>query len=148
GRRAYDLARREQAVALEAVPVHVTRAEVSGFDGTRATIGITCSAGFYVRSFAHALGQLVGTGACLEALQRTRSGDFGIDCAVTLQEVVERPERAWQTAVSLDSLLASFPAVLLSEDDRRRVSHGQEVTHGAPATSGAERPPDWVRLLD
>ena len=82
GRRAYDLARRDQSVALAPAAVRVARAELVAFTGTHATVALTCSAGFYVRSFAHALGRLVGTGACLEALQRTRSGEFGIDEAV------------------------------------------------------------------
>ena len=65
GRRAYDLARRDQAVALAPAPVRVARAELLDAAGAQARVASTCSAGFYVRSFAHALGEAVGTGACL-----------------------------------------------------------------------------------
>ena len=40
------------------------------------TLRVDCSAGFYVRSLAHDLGDRLGTGAHLAALRRTRSGDF------------------------------------------------------------------------
>src|SRR5690606_15319026 len=71
GRRAYDLARRDEPVELTPVPVTVSRAELLAFDGETARVALTCSPGFYVRSFAHAAGELAGTGACLSALRRT-----------------------------------------------------------------------------
>ena len=69
GRRAYDFARSDEEVVLTPVLVRVTRAELTHFDGERATVSLTSSPGFYVRTFAHELGRLVGTGACLEALE-------------------------------------------------------------------------------
>ena len=58
------------------MPVTVSRAVLTAFDDDTASVSLTCSAGFYVRSFAHELGRMLGCGACLEALRRTRSGDF------------------------------------------------------------------------
>jgi tRNA pseudouridine55 synthase len=142
GQRAYERARRELPVALTAVPVRVARAELLDFDGRSARVGITCSAGFYVRSFAHALGALVGTGACLEALRRTRSGEFGLASTVSVDALVHDPAAAAGRMIPIDRLLTRFPAVPLTEEGRRRVSHGQEV-EGAP-----ERPAEWVRLVD
>ena len=43
------------------------------------------SAGFYVRSLAHDLGRVLGMGATLEALRRTRAGSFGLQDAVTTE---------------------------------------------------------------
>ncbi len=87
GHRAYELARRKEEVTLTPVPVHVARADIEAFDGWSARIALTVSPGFYVRSFAHSLGQSVGTGAYLEALQRTRSGEFRLDEAMTVDEL-------------------------------------------------------------
>src|SRR5688572_29978346 len=87
GRRAYDFARKAEAVELTAVPVRVSRAELTDFSGIRATVSLTCSAGFYVRSFAHELGIRVNTGACLEALRRTRSGEFHVAEALSLESL-------------------------------------------------------------
>jgi tRNA pseudouridine55 synthase len=146
GRRAYDLARRDEPVALKAAAVTVSRAELLGFDGVTARVGISCSAGFYVRSFAHSLGEVTGAGACLEALRRTRSGEFSLEQAVPLRVLTEEPARAAASLVPLDRLLQAFPAVQLSEDGCRRVSHGQEVE--APPQDRSERSSEWVRLVD
>lgn len=139
GRRAYDMARREQPVELSPVPVTVTRAELDAFTGDTARVRLVCSAGFYVRAFAHSLGELTDTGACLEALRRTRSGEFTLERAMTLEELSSGvPPIA---IVPMDSLLAAVPAVRVTAEGRKRVSRGQEV-EGASATA------EWVRLMD
>src|SRR5688500_414299 len=105
GRRAYAMARRDQVVELTAVPVAVSRAELLEFDGATARVAITCSAGFYVRSFAHALGDLTAAGACLAALRRTRSGDFRIGDAVSLDQFVQDPAGAARRIIPPERLL-------------------------------------------
>jgi tRNA pseudouridine55 synthase len=163
-KRAYVLARRDEAVALRAVPVHVSRAELIEFSGALALVAITCSAGFYVRTFAHVLGQLAGTGGCLDALRRTRSGDFSVAAAIPLDEVVERPRAASERLIALEGLLRWMPAARLTGEGLRRVTHGREIEAVHLADGGAEEqdPPyrpgvaaqqhrphsEWVRLLD
>lgn len=155
GHRAYNLARAARGVPgappspdgparpvveLTPVPVTVTRVELLSFEGTIARVAMTCSAGFYVRSFAHSMGALVGTGACLEALRRTRSGDFGLGSSVTVEDLQIRPALVDERVVPLDRLLERFPAVAVDDQERKQVSRGQDVhaSVGAP----------WVRLLD
>jgi len=146
GRRAYALARGEGDVALPEVPVRVDRAALLEFDDGRARVLIVCSAGFYVRSFAHDLGQRVGTGACLEALRRTRAGDFTLATAMRLEEVHEG-RRVAERLVPLHALLATWPAVTLTDRGRDRVAHGRELEDGDYIGTGP-RDPAWIRLLD
>ncbi len=168
-RRAYTLARRDEAVELKAVPVRVSRAELIELSGSSARVAITCSAGFYVRTFAHVLGQLAGTGACLEALRRTRSGEYGLEGALPLEDVVERPAAAAGRLIPLEGLLSWMPAARLTEEGRRRVVHGRDVEAGhllARESGSTEQDPpygqdpscgagghgrphaNWVRLFD
>jgi tRNA pseudouridine55 synthase len=140
GRRAYEMARKNQDVALTPVPVTVRCAELEDLTGHVGRVRLTCSAGFYVRSFAQSLGEKVGTGACLEALRRTRSGDFSLDEALPLERLVPGAGAAVEALIPLDRLLPSLPAISVGDDARSRVSHGQEVEGAA----GAE----WVRLMD
>jgi tRNA pseudouridine55 synthase len=153
GQRAYVLARRAEPVALAPVMVRVTRAALLDVTATSARVAITCSAGFYVRAFAHTLGERVGTGACLESLRRTRSGEFDQAAAVGLEDMQRDPAAAASRVVPLDRLLTGFPAVELSDEGRIRVSHGREVDrahlrpeNGAPTSRTETR--EWVRLLD
>lgn len=146
GRRAYDLARDDEEVVLAPVTVRVTRAEILSFTGDRARVALTCSSGFYVRSFAHELGQFVGTGACLEELRRTRSGEFVIEAAVCLDALQDDAEHAADWLIPVEALLGSMPAVRLTEEGRLRVAHGRDIDAGHVAV--AAPPADWVRLLD
>src|SRR3954464_14211353 len=167
GRRAYDLARRKQEVTLNPVLVEVPRAELVGFDGWTVTIALTCSAGFYVRSFAHTLGKTVGTGAYLETLQRTRSGEFRLDEAMTLDDICGDAEALgardgsretlldW--VIPLERLLTSFPAVVVTEEGRLWVGHGRELgpaqyRPAIPSRRGEEHTTNrdalWVRVTD
>jgi len=149
GRRAYEQARRAEPVALAPAPVRVSRADIADVTGAQARISITCSAGFYVRSFAHALGELLGTGACLEALRRTRSGDFTLDAALAL-DAIQDAGRVEAALVTMDRLLPRFPAVQVTPQGRRFVHHGRELRPGdfEPIGGSAPRNPPYVRILD
>ena len=152
GQRAYAMARRAEPVALQPVPVHLAAAELLEFTGASARVTLSCSAGFYVRSFAHTIGEQVGTGACLEALRRTRSGSFVMSDAVTLEELQRDPAAAAERAVPLDRLLLDLPGARLTDEGRTRVSHGQDVdhTHVWPEDSVClnTHAGEWIRLLD
>ena len=163
GRRAYDFARKAETVELTAVPVRVSGVVLKTCEGESATVSLTCSAGFYVRAFAHSLGEIVGTGACLAALRRTRSGEFGLEGAVSLDELSRDDSHEQQLAswlIPLEQLLPGLPARRLTGEGLIRVSHGRLVEAADLLTPGPQDPayafrragpvdpPEWVRLLD
>jgi tRNA pseudouridine55 synthase len=152
GQRAYAMARRAEPVALEPVPVRLSRVDLLEFTGASARVSLSCSAGFYVRSFAQELGERVGTGACLEELRRTRSGPFDLSNAVALEELQRDPASAAARAVPMDQLLLDMPGARLTDEGRRRISHGQDVdqAHVWPEDTACleTSPSQWVRLLD
>src|SRR5688572_2806371 len=142
GRRAYAMAREATPVQLTPAPVTVSRADLLEFTGDVARVRLTCSAGFYVRTFANSLGELVQTGACLQDLRRTRSGNFSLNEAIDLETLGRDAETAAGAVIPLHRLMPDYPVVTLTDEARSRVSHGQEVD-GA-VNGGAE----WVRLTD
>ena len=156
GRRAYAFARDEEEVVLTPVPVHVSCAELTAFSGERAAVSLTSSPGFYVRTFAHELGRLVGTGACLEALRRTRSGEFRLAEALTVESLQEGV--ADVDLVPIERLLPALPSVVLTDEGVARVTHGRqlEVEHYMPGPqdpacarrAGPVDPPQWTRIFD
>lgn len=152
GRRAYAMARRDEPVELKAVPVTVSRALLTALDDDTARVSITCSAGFYVRSFAHELGRMLGCGACLEALRRTRSGEFTLAAAVTLEELTAQDASTTLASrvISCDQLLPDYPTVELNDQGLAFVSNGRDL---GPAQMSGRLPADttpasWVRLMD
>ena len=145
GRRAYRLARLGQTVALTPVPVRVSRGDLLDYTEGTARVALTCSAGFYVRSFTHALGELAGTGAYLDALRRTRSGEFGLDVAVSMDGLRDASGPG-QRLIALEGLLGGLPAVTLTDRGRAHASHGREV--GPEDYVNGTLNSAWVRLLD
>ena len=53
-----------------------------------ATIRIACTKGTYIRAFARDLGEALGSGAHLESLCRTRTGDYSLDKALSLEQAL------------------------------------------------------------
>ena len=161
GRRAYDFARRDEPVELAAVPVRVSRLELIESGNNRCRLSLTCSAGFYVRALVRDLGERCGTGATLEALRRTRSGEFTIDEAIPLDALRtvtgaaegrdddrRGPADLETLLIPMERLLTSFPAVTVTTEGLTRVSHGQHVR---PSDVSGALPPassEWVRVLD
>src|SRR5262249_46727947 len=94
GRRAYELARRDEPVTLDAVPVRISRIELIEFGDDRCRMSLPCSAGFYVRALVRDLGERCGTGATLEALRRTRSGEFSLEEAIDLDSLGKVRDRS------------------------------------------------------
>jgi tRNA pseudouridine55 synthase len=148
GTRAHDRARRHGAAAVQPKPVSVIvhRLELLSFDGESATVLVVAGKGFYVRSLANDVGAAVGTGARLEALRRTRSGDFSLNQAIRYEELVAGTRDALLARlVPFDALLPHWPSVRLDTDSVERVRHGLDVGPFAlPESSRA----DLVRLLD
>ncbi len=84
---AYKLARKQKEVVLKAVQVEIKEFVILGVEGDRARFRARVASGTYMRSVAHEMGQLQGSGAHLESLRRTAVAEFGIAQAHTLEQV-------------------------------------------------------------
>jgi len=111
GTPAYRLARKNIAVELRPVEVHVFALDLLEFGGDTARVLVHCSAGTYLRSIAHEVGQKLGCGAYLEALRRTSSGDFTEDQARTLDQLATHATAGTfdQAIIPASRLLPHFP---------------------------------------
>jgi tRNA pseudouridine55 synthase len=126
---AYKLARKKKSVELKAVPVEVLEFEVLSVDGDRAEFRSRVSAGTYVRSIAHELGQALGVGAHLSLLRRTASGEFELGDARTLAEIDSAAQTGNSEAlfVHLRKVLPEFPCVVATEEAANRIRNGMTV---------------------
>jgi len=169
GQRSYDLARKAgTAVAPrpKAVAVTAKRVEVLTFDGETLRLEMQVTAGFYVRSLAHDLGDALGCGAHLSALRRTRSGEFGLEHAVRMVDLLQAGRDALAVRIiPLSALLSDVASVTLrGPANLERLKNGVEMgpsdlvapfvlsdPQAAPETprvqSASETPGVIVRLL-
>jgi tRNA pseudouridine55 synthase len=127
GTPAYKLARQQKTVEITPAQVTVRELQLRSYRDGVAELRLVCSSGFYVRSLAHDLGQRTGCGAFLEELRRTRSGDFTLQDALALDEVMEAGHAAGDRGVPMHRLLPWLPAVVLSSEGARRTAHGNTL---------------------
>jgi tRNA pseudouridine55 synthase len=111
GTPAYRLARKHVAVELRPVEVQVFGLDLLEFEGETARVLVHCSAGTYLRSIAHEVGQKLGCGGHLESLRRTSSGGFTEDHARTLDQLASLAAEGGfdQAIVPASQLLPHFP---------------------------------------
>jgi len=90
GQRAYNLARSGQEVQLEARKVTIKEFDILSLESNIVSFRVVCSTGTYIRSLAQDIGQLLGCGAHLSSLCRTRIGSFKLSEALSIAEVEEQ----------------------------------------------------------
>ena len=79
----------ERSEESKSASSRINLADTSGLGLPEATVRIVCSKGTYIRAFARDLGEALGSGAHLASLIRSRSGDFRLADALSLQEALE-----------------------------------------------------------
>ena len=95
----YKLARKGIEIVREPRKVHITSYEVTRVELPEVDFIVNCSKGFYVRTYAHDIGEKLGCGAHLSALRRTRSGKFTLDRAVPVMDMKTIPREDWLKAL-------------------------------------------------
>jgi tRNA pseudouridine55 synthase len=125
---AYKLARQAKPVELKAADVEIFSLEILRIEGADLVVALDCSAGTYVRAIAHELGQALGCGAYVEELRRTRSGDFLLAQAKTLEavEALAESERFAEALVTGPALLPDFPPEVVDAITESQIRQGRD----------------------
>ena len=88
GKRAYEFARKGEEIELKPREVEVIEFEITSISLPEITFRIICSKGTYIRSIARDFGAILGVGAYMSELCRTRIGPHRLENALTLDEVI------------------------------------------------------------
>ena len=127
GVRAYRLARRGEAVSLEARPVVIHELELISVESPCVQFRARVSTGTYIRSLAHELGQRMGFGAHLTALRRTAVGEFDESMALPIAGLEEKVRAGESPLVGMERLLTNMPAIALPQEQAAQTLHGRDV---------------------
>ena len=133
GKKLYELARKGWEVERRPRPVTIRELEVGRqLSRTDFELRVVCSKGTYIRTLCHDVGQALGCGGTMAALRRTRVAGFGLDRAVTLEQVQAEADPA-ALLLPVDGCFAHLPAVRLTPAQEKRVRNGAAFTYpGAP----------------
>jgi tRNA pseudouridine55 synthase len=130
GTPAYKLARAGKPVDLKPATVRISSLEFLSLDGPEASFTMSISAGGYVRSMAHELGQDLGCGAHLSSLCRTKAGVFTLECAHPLDELTALAGNLAALealCVHPRTLLPEMPSVTADEAALGRLRNGAQA---------------------
>ena len=109
GQRAYDLARRGEAMELTAKNVAIHAIRLLNYEWPRLELEIICGSGTYIRAIARDLGKELGCGGLMSRLERTRVGTFGCDEAIPAEDLTLMSiQTALYPAVSIVQHLAKY----------------------------------------
>ncbi|HSQ34401.1 MAG TPA: tRNA pseudouridine(55) synthase TruB [Candidatus Binatia bacterium] len=150
GKPLYKYARRNQDVAVQPVAVKIHQLTGRAIDLETMEFSALTSAGTYIRSLAHDLGQAVGVGAFLLELKREKIGAFTLRQARTLGEIeaLVAAGNGLQAVIPIESLLDEYPKMIVNPAGRRCVCNGMalkasDVLKIFPAASN-----DHFRIFD
>ncbi|MCL2509280.1 MAG: tRNA pseudouridine(55) synthase TruB [Oscillospiraceae bacterium] len=128
GVRLYKLARQGIEVEREARQVEIYAANIlsADMDDHKITIDVRCSAGTYIRSLAHDLGEALGCGAVLSALRRTSANGFCDSGAKTVAQIesIVKSGGAESLIVPVDQALAAYPEIQITANQSVRFRNG------------------------
>jgi tRNA pseudouridine55 synthase len=125
---AYKLARAGAEVPVKPARITIHDFQLLSLDGAEAAFTIHVSSGGYVRSVAHELGQMAGSGAHLSALRRTAAGPFTLAQAITVEELKRlSPHEIEVWLPHPRTLLPEMPPVTVDEQTAGRIRNGMQV---------------------
>ena len=140
GRPLYAYAR--EGIEIERMPRQVTifGLEFLGYSSAQLRINVECSKGTYIRVLAQDIGEILGCGAHLAALRRTRVGMLDIADAISFEELEQLTSDVRdQKLRPLDSLVSELRPVTLGPDAARRFGQGQSIAAPLDMAGGGVR---------
>lgn len=105
GQRAYKLAREGKTPDLQPRPVRIDRIILTKYQYPDVHFTVHVGSGTYIRSLVEDIGKMLGTGAYMAALRRTRVGQFQIKDALTMKEITPQTlSKALRTVFISDTM--------------------------------------------
>lgn len=125
----YKSARAGKTIARNARTISIHNLEVEAIQARDVTLRIVCSKGTYVRTLCADIGEALGVGGHMLALERRRVGPLTIGDALTVNEIGIRHAlgRIGDDLLSLDRTLGHLGIAVIDEQTVDRVRHGASV---------------------
>jgi tRNA pseudouridine55 synthase len=150
GRPLYKAARAGETVERADRPIIVHELDILAVDGRDVALRVVCSKGTYIRTLCADIGQALGVGGHLGALERRRVGPLSIEQALTVHQVAEQVAIGTLTRhlVPLNQALDRLPAMTVTNEQARLVLHGGTVSPVGIERLSCSNEPVLIRLQD
>ena len=127
GQKLCDLARKGKTVERQPRPITIHELTLLERGENTLRLRVHCSKGTYIRTLCKDIGEALGCGGCMEALRRVSAGEYTIDEAVPLQELLET-ENPGKYLRGVDTMFRFLPAVTLTANQEKRCRNGNSFS--------------------
>ena len=139
GQPLYQLARQGITVEREARPISIFSCELLRFEGDEADFVVHCSKGTYIRTLIDDLGQLLGCGAHVKVLRRTKVAEYPVEKMLTLEQIQALKDDNMDTdgvvdysyldshLLPMETALYQLPSLEITAADVKTLRHGQTI---------------------
>jgi tRNA pseudouridine55 synthase len=140
GQRLYKLARAGIEVEIASRPVEIHDIRIVECEIPSLTLEVECGKGAYMRSLAHDLGEALGCGGHVAALERLTCGAFIAESSVTPDQLAatgDGPDDWQKLLLPVDWVLRNLNSITVGQQAEQYLRHGQSVNLGqAPQNAG------------
>ena len=123
GQKLVDLARKGKTVERQPRPITVFELTCLEFSGNTARLRVRCSKGTYIRTLCKDIGDALGCGGCMAQLRRVQAGEYTIQEAVPLAQLLECEDPQIHLR-QVDTMFRNHPAVTLTPNQEKRCRCG------------------------
>ena len=131
GQKLCDLARKGKEVERQPREIEIFELTCLEFTGTTARLRVKCSKGTYIRTLCKDIGEALGCGGCMEALRRIQAGEYTIEEAVPLQQLLEA-ENPQDYLRTVDTMFRNYPEITLTQNQEKRCRCGNSFSVKLP----------------
>jgi tRNA pseudouridine55 synthase len=133
GRPLYAYARKGVSVPRSPRRITVRRLELESLEGDTAVLRVECSKGTYIRTLAEDIGEALGCGAHVAALERTAVGWFRLDQAITMHALEELSlEARRERLLPAETLVGDQPRLTIENRAAAKFRQGQPLSVDYP----------------
>ena len=145
GKKLCDLARAGKEVERKPRPITIYSLDILKEEHPDYTIRVSCSKGTYIRTLCHDIGGLLGCGAVMTRLERTRVGEFRIEQSLPLEKLQQLSDegRLLEAVIPVEEMFRQCPAFTAAEKDFKALKNGNPLK---PETSSALTPGQEFRI--
>lgn len=125
GKRLYDLARKGIEIEREARKINISYIEIENISLPNITFKVKCSKGTYIRSLCYDIGEKLGCGAFMNALERQESGAFNLGNCVNLENLTK--ENVENFLINIPEALKEYPTLNVKDNFSKLLINGVAV---------------------
>ncbi len=130
GQRLYDLARQGKEVERKSCRIHIEDIQILSVDLPRVELRVCCSAGTYIRTLCHDIGEKLGCGGAMETLVREAAGPYELGEAISLDEICSLvlTDSLHKRMRSLKDLLRQYAGFVCTAQGEKYASNGNPLS--------------------